>query len=36
MFNARTQAALSRFQSDRKLVGGVTSETLLALGVGMP
>lgn len=36
VFNAKTQAALSRFQSDRKLVGGVTGETLLALGVGMP
>lgn len=36
VFNARTQAALSRFQNDRKLSRGVTSETLLALGVGMP
>ncbi len=35
-FNAKTQAALSRFQSDRRLAGGVTSETLLALGVGQP
>lgn len=36
VFSAKTQAALSRFQHDRKLAGGVTTETLLALGVGMP
>ncbi|RYF93741.1 MAG: hypothetical protein EON95_07875 [Caulobacteraceae bacterium] len=36
VLNARTQAALSRFQNDRRLAGGVTSETLLALGVGQP
>ena len=36
VFNARTQTALSRFQTDRRLSGGVTSETLLALGVGQP
>ncbi|WGM40718.1 peptidoglycan-binding domain-containing protein [Caulobacter sp. NIBR1757] len=34
--SAPTRAALSRFQSDRKLAGGVTTETLLALGVGLP
>lgn len=36
VFNAKTQAALSRFQTDRRLAGGVTSDTLLALGVGQP
>ncbi|MDB5469857.1 MAG: hypothetical protein JWR84_1417 [Caulobacter sp.] len=36
VFNTRTQAALGRFQTDRRLSGGVTSETLLALGVGQP
>lgn len=36
VFNGKTQAALSRFQGDRRLAGGVTSETLLALGVGQP
>ena len=36
LFNGRTQAALSRFQTDRRLSAGVTSETLLALGVGQP
>lgn len=34
--SAPTRAALGRFQADRKLAGGITSETLLALGVGLP
>lgn len=34
--SASTRAALGRFQADRKLAGGITTETLLALGVGLP